>query len=125
MRRRAESKAPRQRGAWTITPRAVELFKEMRALQPCVCQWGPKYYHRVECASCRRWWELHWELFNELQLFVGDWPAISHDPDEPPYAEIEGDRVHLRSMSHAGGPAHWDRKGKMFAELMAAAEAPT
>jgi hypothetical protein len=67
---------PRRR----ISPRAVELFREMQALPHCSCLWGPMYWDRVECASCDRWWSLQNNLCRELELKPWEFPAVSTHP---------------------------------------------
>jgi hypothetical protein len=32
----------------------------------------------MDCPSCRRWWDLHSELHDELRLTPAQWPAIVH-----------------------------------------------
>jgi hypothetical protein len=111
----------KRRDAYRITPRAVQLFRQMRTLPNCTCLWGPMYYNRLVCKSCDDWCKLQDQLHDELNLDLSEYFAIDHPPDAPPYDEIAGGRRHQRSMSHAGGPAHWDKRGELFDQLKAAA----
>lgn len=102
-----------------VTDHAVELFKQLRSLPVCVCQWGPNYWDRVVCISCDQWTELSNQLHRELGLFVGDYPAVSNGIiDTPPYDEIEGGKLHVRCMPHEVGPGHYDDAQMVFEELM-------
>jgi hypothetical protein len=71
-----------------ITDAAVALYDAMRRCK-CVCppiDWDGAYWERSECAGCRRWWELHSQLHDELKLAPWAWPAIENPhPDASPY----------------------------------------
>jgi hypothetical protein len=109
-----------------VTDRAVETFKQMQTLPPCTCVWGPKYWNRIECASCDRWWDLHRELHAELKLRPWEWPAVDHPPGAPPHDELKasggfptlsGEPIVRRSMSQAPAPADWVGARELFDEL--------
>jgi hypothetical protein len=107
-------------GKIKITDEAVRIFRLMRELPICSCVWGPRYFDHVECASCEQLSELQGQLHRELGLFVGDYPAINSRPDSAP-DEIAGGRVYRCSTPHSFGPAFWDKGGRVFKQLMAAA----
>jgi hypothetical protein len=69
-----------------ITAEAVRLFSEMRVLG-CACgerDWS-RYWEFRECTACKKWWELHSQLHDQLHSRPWEWPCISA-PDEPnPY----------------------------------------
>lgn len=75
-----------------ITPRAVELFKQMQALP-----------------DGDEWWRLHSELHRELQLKLWEWPAIEA-PDQP----------NFYPESTAGGQWHPEAQ-RLYRELEAMA----
>jgi hypothetical protein len=102
-----------------VTARAVELFRQMEALPPCCCVWGPHYYDVTECVSCRRWWGLHNELYHELKLVPSEYPVVTHPPDKPPHAELMDSRTVSRSMPHTASPGHWPGAQELFEELAA------
>jgi hypothetical protein len=101
-----------------VSDKAIELFKQMRGLPNCHCLWGPNYWERVECWTCTEWWALHRQLHDELRLHPGQYPAIDHPPDVPPYDEIEGGKTFRRSMRHAGGVEDWQGAAELFDALM-------
>ena len=73
----------------SITPRAVELFTEMRALV-CTCEpidWAGAYWERSRCEHCDKWWTLHARLHRELGARLWDWPVIENPRSVCPYPE--------------------------------------
>jgi hypothetical protein len=73
--------------ALQITPLAIRLFTEMVAIS-CTCpprDWDGKYWVHEECAGCRRWWELHARLHDELRCRPWEWPCIQSPEAECPY----------------------------------------
>ena len=55
--------------ALQITPLAIRLFTEMEAIS-CTCaprDSDGKYWKHEQCAGCKRWWELHGRLHDELR----------------------------------------------------------
>jgi hypothetical protein len=69
-----------------ITPTAINLFTEMRAIR-CTCKridWAA-YWERDECDGCRHWWELHSDLHRELHSKPWEWPCIEHPDARSPY----------------------------------------
>ena len=80
----------RPSGRIKITPAAVAAFREMQKLR-CTCppiDWAGKYWERPEeCAACKKWWEQHSILHDELKLEPWDWPAYEHPNARPPYPE--------------------------------------
>jgi hypothetical protein len=57
-----------------ITPRAIELYEAMGRLR-CTCP-SPKPPTREPCSGCRRWYDLHGELDEELRLPPWYWPIV-------------------------------------------------
>jgi hypothetical protein len=54
-----------------ITPRAVELFREMKSLgRRCVCGGND------DCSACSAWWDYQACLSDELALPPWVWPCI-------------------------------------------------
>ena len=73
--------------ALQITPLAVNLFTEMAAIS-CTCaprDWDGKYWGQDQCAGCKRWWELHAQLHDELRCRPWEWPCIQSPEAESPY----------------------------------------
>ena len=73
--------------ALQITPLAIRLFIEMKAIS-CACaprDWGGKYWVHEQCAGCKRWWELHAQLHDELRCRPWEWPCIESPEAECPY----------------------------------------
>jgi hypothetical protein len=71
----------------SITPRAVALFAEMRALV-CTCEprdWSGEYWKHEPCNACRQWWTLHARLHRELGARLWDWPVIESPLSVCPY----------------------------------------
>jgi len=70
-----------------ITPRAVELFTEMKAFA-CTCapiDWDGAYWVRDRCEGCEQWWTLHAELHRELRARLWDWPVVESPNSACPY----------------------------------------
>jgi hypothetical protein len=111
-------------GAREITPEAAALFREMEALLPCTCIWGPNYYDRQECASCDQWWELHRRLYDALGFRQPwKWPLVDcYAVDDPPHDEIAGGRIHQRMTPRIHCAAEWDKNGEFFNRLRRAAK---
>ena len=73
--------------ALQITPLAIRLFTEMRAIS-CTCaprDWDGKYWEHRQCAGCERWWELHGRLHDELRCRPWEWPCIQSPEAKCPY----------------------------------------
>ena len=73
--------------ALQITPLAIRLFIEMKGIS-CACtprDWGGKYWVHEQCAGCKRWWELHARLHEELRCRPWEWPCIQSPEAECPY----------------------------------------
>jgi hypothetical protein len=69
-----------------ITDEAIALFDAMQRIN-CVCppiDWGGEFWKRRECVGCQRWWELHSQLHDALNLKPWNWPVYQH-PDSNPY----------------------------------------
>jgi len=107
-----------------IPSEAAALFRDMESLPPCTCIWGPAYYDRQECASCEQWWKLHNKLFDALGRHEPWlWPLVDYALiDKPPYDEIEGGRIHRRTMPRIHCAASSDQDGAFFNALRAAAK---
>jgi len=96
-----------------ITPRAIQLFDQIRRVR-CSCppiDWEGEYWKGRECPGCKRWWQLHNELHDELGGKPWEWPAIEDPETQNPYP--------------AKYPAHWswqaDREAQARWLLLAAA----
>jgi hypothetical protein len=57
-----------------ITPRAVEIFRQIRRLR---CVAGDARCDR--CEACERWHDLHADLNREIGACPWHWPCIAHD----------------------------------------------
>jgi hypothetical protein len=79
-----------RRSATQITPKAIELFRELerakrarrRAIDCRISEHGC-CSSVSECRACSRWWDLHNELHIELALPPWRWPAIPKNPFPP------------------------------------------
>src|SRR5262249_33621980 len=96
-----------------ITPAAIRLFDQIRHVR-CTCppiDWEGEYWKGRECPGCKRWWQLHNELHDELGGKPWEWPAIQDPEAQNPYP--------------AKYPAHWswqpDREAQARWRLLAAA----
>jgi len=71
-----------------ITKRAVDLFDSMEALKPqCTCP-SPADKSYGECDACKKWWEQHNELHDELKLRPWEWPAYGNNKDTNKTGEL-------------------------------------
>jgi hypothetical protein len=90
------NRTPRQAQVKTkVTPRAVELFRQMQTLPSCTCC-APRVRR---CQSCDMWWDLHRELNAELNLAPWEFPAVN---------------LH-RGLAYA---SDWDGARELIGELM-------
>jgi hypothetical protein len=81
-KRRTIKRPPRA----VITPRAIELFNQLRAVE-CTCEpvdWKGEYWKHQPCPGCQEWWRLHSLLHRELDCQVYQWPCVQN-PDAPDY----------------------------------------
>lgn len=78
-------------GRMQITPVAIAAFRKMQRLETkCTCapvDWNGKHWERTECPACKRWWEQHSILWDELGLRPWQWPAYRHPDATVPYPE--------------------------------------
>ena len=82
-KRKSISRPPRRQ----ITPLAIRLSTEMEAIS-CTCaprDWDGIYWVYEQCAGCKRWWELHGRLHDELRCRPWEWPCIQSPEAECPY----------------------------------------
>src|SRR5262249_14998665 len=82
-----EQQAKTPQPALQITPLAIRLFTEMKAIS-CTCaprDWDGKYGEHKRCAGCERWWELHAQLHDEFGCRPWKWPCIQSPTAVCPY----------------------------------------
>jgi hypothetical protein len=74
----------------SISPEAVELFAEMKALR-CTCapiDWKGRYAERERCSGCDTWWRLHARLADLLPgIRPWHWPVVQSPHVQNPYPE--------------------------------------
>jgi hypothetical protein len=87
-----------------ITPRAVDLYIAMGKLR-CSCP-SPKPPTQGPCPNCEKWFDLHADLHDELQLAPWEWPCVSR-----------------LSPKHAGSPTMSESAPALMALLKEAAKA--
>jgi hypothetical protein len=83
-----------RRSATQITPKAIELFRELerakrarrRAIDCRISEQGC-CSSVSECRACRRWWDLQNQLHIELKRELWQWPCIPCNPFPPGSAD--------------------------------------
>src|SRR5215467_13324804 len=86
-----------------LTPKSVEIFRTMMPLK-CSCD-------NAECAGCRQYKRLNWELHDELKLMPWEGcPVVIHPDDQPTHP-----------ASTMGGKWQRGRGQKLYRELCRAA----
>ena len=90
-----------------ISRQAIALFREMEAIV-CTClprDWN-EYWKHEECAGCKRWWELHSDLHDELELKPWQWPAYRNPADDTNWWPV-GSPMWERWVPDEEGRAQW------------------
>ncbi len=76
----------------------------------CTCaprDWAPdQYWKRQECNGCRRWWNLHSDLHDELGLKPWQWPAFVNPVADTNYWP-EGSYMWEHWVPNEEGRAMW------------------
>jgi len=90
---------------------ALAVFRKLRRVRGCTCppiDWEGKYWERGEpCAACRRYKELHSQLFHAWpDVRPWYWPIVER-PDAPsPYPSNHGGNAKWHEM-HREAAARW------------------
>jgi hypothetical protein len=72
------NRRPISRPALTmISPRAIDLYESMLKLR-CTCPPPPER----SCPGCKRWYDLHAELHEELRCLPWEWPCVARASPE-------------------------------------------
>jgi hypothetical protein len=67
-----------RRSTVQITERALDLWEAMNRLRcTCLPVIQEHYWLHKMCASCRRWYDLHTELNDELHCEPWQWPCVA------------------------------------------------
>jgi hypothetical protein len=72
-----------------ISPRAIELFAELERARRARrhaedCTVGEQGFCRTDrCGACRRWWDVHGDVHEELGLYPWQWPCLPRNPYPP------------------------------------------
>lgn len=101
-----------------VPEQAVEIFKAMQDLPKCECVPPPadRYWGKVQCESCARWWDLHDQLHPALLgETVFDWPCIANPTRYRRYHPDDLDAgamyLELERLSGRSSPDFWARRG--------------